>query len=155
MLESAMMRPVVALRLTLPIALLALVLATIEANAACLYERPQTVREEFSNSRSVVIGKVLYRSHMPQSGKYYDGENYVVKVREILKGPPSKTVTVFCENSSGRFPMTVGRTYLIFVYYDGRYQIDNCGNSGPVTKKKDLVKAVRLLAVNGDASIIK
>ena len=115
------------------------------ANAVCLYEHPRTAEDEFATSQRIFVGKVLSETPVPESGKYYDGQDYLLEVQEIFKGDPSKTVTVFCENSSGRFPMVVGKTYLVFLYYDGRNQIDNCGNSGLVSEKQAVIKTMRLL----------
>jgi hypothetical protein len=127
------------------LSILAFLVIGSQVNAACLYEHPQTINEEFCDSQSVFIGKVLSEIHVPDSGRYLEGKNYLVEVKEVFKGNLPKTVTIFCENSSGRFPMTVGKTYIAFIYYDGRYQIDNCGNSGIVSERQEVIGAVRLL----------
>ena len=90
---------------------------------------------------------------MPESGAYYDGHNYTVQVHEVFKGNPTNTVVIFSENSSGRFPMSVGSTYILFVYYElGRYQIDSCGNSGLLSEKQNVVQNVRQLKQNIDGT---
>jgi hypothetical protein len=67
-----------------------------------------------------------------------------VRVQEIFKGEPTNSIVIFSENSSGRFSMTVGKTYVLFVYYEsGRFQVSNCGNSGLVSEKQDVIKAVK------------
>jgi hypothetical protein len=115
------------------------------ANSVCLYGNPPAIETEFNSSQSVFVGKAVSRSPIPESGKYYGGQNYGVNVQKVFKGNLPKTLTVFSENSSGRFPMIVGKTYIIFVYYDGRHQIDNCGNSGLVSEKEEVVRTLRLL----------
>ncbi len=122
------------------------------ANAACFDGHPLAIKEEFSNSQSVLIGKVLSEVSVPESGKYYEGQNYAVEVQEVFKGNPPKIIPVFCENSSGRFPMVVGKTYVVFLYYDGRHQIDNCGNSGLVSEKQEVLDAVLLLKKSKDGT---
>ena len=40
--------------------------------------------------------------------------------------------------------MTVGERYILFVYDEmGRFQVSNCGNSGLVSTKQDVIKTVR------------
>lgn len=118
------------------------------ATAVCLNGHP-SVAEEYANSQSVFIGKVIAEKAIPESGNYYDGHDYTVHGQEVFKGNPTSTVVIFSENSSGRFPMAVGSSYIIFVDYElGRYQIDNCGNSGVLPEKEDVVRAVRELNQN-------
>jgi hypothetical protein len=113
------------------------------ASAVCLKGNP-SVAEEYADSQSVFIGKVIEKKDIPESGKYYDGQEYTVEVQEIFKGNSTGTVVIFSENSSGRFPMSVGETYILFVYYElGRFQVSNCGNSGLVSEKQNVIQAVR------------
>ena len=121
------------------------------ANAVCLHGHPRAIKEEFSNSQGVFIGKVVSAAPVSESGKYLEGQNYAVEVQKVFKGKLTNTIIIFCENSSGRFPMTVGQTYIIFLYNDGRFQIDNCGNSGLVSQKQEIVKAVKQLRANKQA----
>jgi hypothetical protein len=61
-----------------------------------------------------------------------------------LKRASPKTIRLFSENSSGRFQMQVGETYLLFAYDAlGRTAIDNCGNSGLVHDRAYELGAVR------------
>jgi len=47
--------------------------------------------------------------------------------------------------------MSVGETYVLFIYYElGRYQIDNCGNSGLLPEKQDTAKVLRQLKEDND-----
>ena len=72
----------------------------------------------------------------PESKKYLDGTTYSVQVEEVLRGSPGKTVKLFSENSSGRFPMEVGAAYLVFVHEElDRLAADYCGNSGKLPEK--------------------
>lgn len=127
---------------------IAILLTASIATAVCLNGNP-SVTEEFADSESIFIGKVLADKNVPESDNYYDGNNYTVETQEILKGKPTKTVDIFSENSSGRFPMTVGSTYIIFLHYElGRYQINNCGNSGLLSEKQEAVQTLRRLKKN-------
>ena len=124
---------------------ISLLLASSLAAAVCLKGHP-SIREEYADSQSVFIGKVQLKKSVPESGGYYDGDEYTVEVREIFKGNPTNPIIIFSENSSGRFPMTVGETYLLFVLYElGRYQINSCGNSGLLSEKQSFVPRLRQL----------
>ena len=128
-----------------------LLMSTI-ATAVCLKGHP-SIAEEYADSQSVFIGKVTSIQDVPESGDYYDGHNYTVQVQEVFKGNPTNTVVIFSENSSGRFPMSVGSTYILFVYYElGRNQVSNCGNSGLLSEKQDVIQAVRPLKQNKDGT---
>lgn len=86
------------------------------------------------------------KTSVPESGGYYYGDGYTVEIQEIFKGNPTNPIVIFSENSSGRFPMSVGETYVLFVHYElGRYQIDNCGNSGLLSEKQDSIQVLRQL----------
>jgi len=117
-------------------------------SAVCL-KGNQSIKEEYSDSESIFIGKVLKKKEVPESGGYYEGDEYTVQIKEVFKGNPSKEISVFSENSSGRFPMEVGKTYIIFLHQElGRYQIDNCGNSGLKSDNEDTLETLRQLKQN-------
>jgi hypothetical protein len=124
---------------------IAFILVSSIATAVCLNGHP-SIREEYANSQTVFIWKVIAEKAVPESGNYYDGHDYTVQVQEIFKGDSTSALVIFSENSTGRFPMSVGSTYILFVYYElARYQINNCGNSGLLSQKRDVVEAVRTL----------
>jgi hypothetical protein len=112
-----------------------------------------TVEQEFRTSAGVFVGKVISaREVSVQSQAITGGTFYSVAVEEFLKGTPSKTVELYSENSSGRFPMQVGMRYLVFADYgvfegvSGRHPaINNCGNSAPLSKAQKALATVRKL----------
>jgi hypothetical protein len=94
-----------------------------------------SVEKEFQDSLIVFVGTVVKaRNFLGESG--IDGTFYSIEVTETLKGCPAKSLELYSENSSGRFPMEVGDSYLVFAYqgvFEGisrrQWAIDNCGNS--------------------------
>lgn len=109
------------------------------------------VEQEFGESEIVFVGKVISEEkiHESQDG-YFDGINYTLAVTEVLKGMPGQVVTVFSENSSGRFPMDIGETYLVFTSITPGtfagipiYTVSYCGNSGKVQERKDALSTAR------------
>ena len=64
---------------------------------------------EFLNSRVVFVGKVVSVRTVPPHGEELDGWTYVLNVQEWFRGPHTKTIEVFTENTSGRFLWTSAR----------------------------------------------
>jgi hypothetical protein len=111
----------------------------------CVHGHP-TIQEELKRSTATLVGVVTAQKAVPDSGGYYEGVRYQVRVENLLKGTLSDSISLFSENSSGRFPMTVGHRYVLFVYKEsGRLAVDNCGNSGPLPAKAGVVSAVKRL----------
>jgi hypothetical protein len=131
------------MKLKITIAISYLFLVSSVAGAVCIKGNP-SIADEYSNSQYVFIGKVILQKDVPESKNYYEGNEYTVEVLDIFKGNPTSPVVIFSENSSGRFPMSVGGKYILFVYYElGRYQVSNCGNSGFVSEKKHVIQAIK------------
>jgi hypothetical protein len=132
--------------LVIALAGLAVLLTTFGQSFWCGRGHPSP-RQEFAASKLVFTGTVVDSTLVPDSGSWMDGTMYRVRAVEAFRGKPDSVLTVFSENSSGRFPMTVGTEYLIFAYSNGgRLLIDDCGSSGPVTQARNALTAVRRLA---------
>src|SRR5215831_9171194 len=110
----------------LPISLL---LAGTIVHAVCLNGHP-AVAEEYKRANAVVVATVLTERLIPsQDNAFYDGTLYRIRVDSVFRGNLGNKAEIFSENSSGRFPMTVGSKYLLFTYTgNGRMQVDSCGN---------------------------
>jgi hypothetical protein len=107
------------------------------------------------NSDAVFVGTVISaRSVPPRGAEELDGWLYTLNVQELFRGPRTRTIKVFTENSSGRFPLDVGRTYLLFAHkLDGRLTIGNCGNSALLSKAAEAIRKLRGLEIPKDAEI--
>ena len=97
--------------------------------------------------RTVFIGTVVSERYEPPTKDWdQEGTTYAVRVDERLRGQLPRTVQLFSENSSGRFPMEIGTKYLLFVYRDrGRTMVDNCGNSEVHSVSSPKLRDVRRL----------
>lgn len=119
-----------------------------------------SVDEEFKSSAVVIVGKVISTKDVAEAGAFIKGTFYTIRVTEVLKGSPSKSVELYSENSSGRFHMKAGASHLIFAYegvFEGiegqRLAIDPSGNSGTVKRsKKALARAREAKAQQGAAT---
>ena len=118
------------------------------AAAACINGHP-SVASEYKMSQAVISARVLIAKRVPPTRDDYflDGTMYLVTVQKSYKGNPADTITIFSENSSGRFPLQIGHEYLLFLYHDhGRYQVDNCGSSDEMAKASDRITEVEKIA---------
>src|SRR5438046_9176789 len=107
------------------------------AGSACAYcENFPTVEQELTTSAVVGVGVVSSARNILQPDSSVRGTFYSVKLTQVLKGRPARTIKLYSENSSGRFPLVVGVQYLIFAYrgdFDGdaelRLLVTNCVQS--------------------------
>ena len=106
-----------------------------------------SVRAEYDRSAAVVTGHVISERPVSEAGGYYEGSVYTVKVATVYRGNMSGRIEIFSENSSGRFLMQRHERYVLFIYAEtGRLMVDNCGNSGPLPGKAEVVRALKDIA---------
>jgi hypothetical protein len=111
--------------------------------ATCLAGNP-SLEQEFQNAAMVFVGRVASEKFTSESKNYLDGITYTIHVEEVLRGSRQKTVRIFSENTSGRFRLQIGASYLILAYKElDRLQVDNCGNSGEVSNKSEALALLR------------
>ncbi|MGI8771708.1 MAG: hypothetical protein ACR2JE_09745 [Acidobacteriaceae bacterium] len=113
-----------------------LILAATAAFAQCQSNR-LTVKEELHDSASAIVGTVQSAQFIPESSEHVDGVRYTVHIDRLIHGKTASqnasqdAVIIFSENDTAKFPMQIGKQYLLFVHDDhGTATIDNCGNSG-------------------------
>jgi hypothetical protein len=95
-----------------------------------------------------VTGEVIAGREVPnpEDSSFFSGIRYSVRVAKTFKGSVPKVVEVWSENSSGRFPIEIGETYLLFLYdAQGQLCADNCGNSGRLSETHDALSAVQTI----------
>lgn len=126
---------------------LALSLTAVSGFGACVNGHP-SVSKEYAASKAVLVAKVVGRSSVPalKDGFFLDGTMYRLALERTLYGQIYSAPEVFSENSSGRFPMKLGATYLLFVYVQhGRFLVNYCGNSGLLSNRTKELKQVEQL----------
>ena len=108
---------------------------------------------EFLRSELVFVATVKSEAKVYADGDFFDGISYTLAVTERLKGEPKALFVVFSENSSGRFPMNIGASYLVFTSLESgtladqpAYTVNYCGNSGLVVEKEAALAQARRLA---------
>lgn len=128
------------------------------AGPTAIYRNP-SVAAEFKEAPTVITGRVLDERTIstPDDPEGYEWTIYTVKVLETFKGKRQATIRLSSENTSARFPMDTGKSYLLFVSQSGMVEmagqeripeafVDNCGNSALVHDAKHAIKVVRGLS---------
>ena len=117
------------------------------ALAACLLD-DYSVPAEYDRSVAVITGRAVAERAAPESTTHSGGTVYTVHVDEVYRGGFLRPLELFSENSSGRFPIHLHERYVLFIYQGlAGLSVDNCGNSGPISQKTDVVRSVKALAI--------
>lgn len=132
-------------RLTLRL-LLALACARGAGSLAACGSGHPSLATELVDSRYTILAKVekeaIYRS--PDDPIGVAGRLYTVRVSEVFGGAPPKRLVLDSVNTTSRFNMDVGESYLLLV--QGGYAkgwVSNCGNSGTLRETAEAVAALR------------
>jgi hypothetical protein len=123
-----------------------------------IYRHP-SVPEEFREARFVVLGRATHEQNISsaEDPDGYDWTVYDVEILQAFKGTPPRTMRLLSENSSSRFPMEAGKTYLLFVSHMPMVEsegndvlpqdfVDNCGNSDALDAAGAKLMAVKQLS---------
>lgn len=111
-------------------------LALAAASGTCLAQCQGSrisLNQELHDAGTTMVATVEAAVPVPDSSFHMDGINYIVHVDRVLKGHmiDRDVVDIFSENSPSKFPMQIGKQYLLFVHRNfNDYEVDNCGNSG-------------------------
>jgi hypothetical protein len=111
-----------------------------------------SVAEELKKSEFVIIGSTSSRKILVdpiENPQGYEAEIFQVKVERVLSGKPKEYVTkeyltIYNYNASSRFPMELGKKYLLFVSEgaDG-YWVNSCGNSNEIEQSQNTVELIK------------
>lgn len=115
--------------------------------AYCTDNRHPSVDEEILRSEAVFIGEVMKETPLLEDTSDPEGltaTTYQVHVLKRLSGNITDSVEIRSENTSSRFPMELLKPYLLFLQRNDQiYFIDNCGNSGLLSRSKKVIKAIK------------
>lgn len=136
------------------LALLALACHVCTASAACLDPKTFTsgykipLDSKVQTAEAIVIGRVLAEQGLQEDPSDPDGFTahiVTIKVLASLKGKLPNVTVIRNENTSSRYPMSVGEEHILFVSRDGHeLRVDSCGNSAPMPDGKQLVKQIQM-----------
>jgi hypothetical protein len=131
-----------------------------------------SVAKEFARSRYVIVGSMYRETWLGENGKPkalkgpfqsgakrpwgfdpYAGAYYDVRVQRSFKGRAPAHLQLFSENSTARFWLKPGSSYLLFVAYGDfnppmrrQLSIDTCGNSVATAEGLGVLRKVQVLA---------
>jgi len=103
------------------------------------------LNEEISAAPQIAIVQVIKEKALSEDASDPIGVTahlYTARVLRQLKGTPLKTIELYSENTSGRYPMDVGEKYLLFISEDKHPWIDNCGHSAPLWQSSATLRQV-------------
>jgi hypothetical protein len=102
---------------------------------------------EIRTAQAIIVGRVLSEQRFQEDPNDPDGittSSFTIKVFSRLKGRLPDVIVVRNENTSSRYPMSVGEERILFVSRTNRETwIDSCGNSDVLPRGEQLVKKIR------------
>jgi hypothetical protein len=123
------------------------------ASAVCIYPGSDKsgykvpLETEVRSAEAIIIGRVLAERQLRDDADDPDGvtaSNVTIKVMKKLKGNLPSVIVVRNENTSSRYPMSVGEEQILFLSRtNGETSIDSCGNSAAMPHGDQLVKKIR------------
>jgi len=118
------------------------------ASGFCFQPHPSAACN-FLNSDAVFTGKVIQVRTVAGEGWHYK-----LHVLQLFRGPDTEVIEVYTGDDSGRYPLELGREYLIFAYvYEKKLEIDNCGDSAPLSEAKEAIGQIEKLSVPKDGTV--
>lgn len=123
----------------------------------CFAPHP-SVACQFLNSDAVFTGKVISVRPVEDRG-FTDGWYYQLSVIQLFRGPQKKVIEVYTGNDSGRYPLDLGKEYLLFasVEYDepnkSELSIGGCDDNAPLAEAGKLISEIEKMRIPLDGII--
>jgi hypothetical protein len=127
----------------------------------CDVPQPRLVCAEYFASKVVVEAslvkvKSIHYKGDPQGVAAYE---YSLHANQLIRGHIDRIFVVYEGNDSGRatFDWKTGREYLLFLFYsdsDKAWELDGCGNSGPVSGAKAALQQIAAIRASHDGGVI-
>jgi hypothetical protein len=131
------------------------------AMGLCDVPQPRLVCAEYFASKVVVEAslvkvKSIHDKADPQGVAAYE---YSLRANQVIRGHIDPIFVVHEGNDSGRatFDWKTGREYLLFLFYsdsDKAWELDGCGNSGPVSDAKVVLQQIAAIQTSHDGGVI-
>jgi hypothetical protein len=132
-----------------------LFLSACPAMAVCNVPQPRLVCAQYYAS-SVVVEATLTKITTIGDDAAFD---YQLHANRLIRGQMAGNFRVYEENSSGRatFEWKPGRVYLLFLFYsspDRAWELDGCGNSGPVNAATAVLQQIETIQMSRGGGVI-
>jgi len=129
------------------------------ASAMCTDGRAPAVKAEFLIAPKVVQARVVSQKILQEDAEDPEGitaTEYIIQVDVWYKGASKKRkLLIRDENTSSRFPMDSGVSYLLFLTpyrldFPGQYFVDSCGNSASISESEATLKTIKRLQATAE-----
>lgn len=107
------------------------------AQAVCAYGKP-TFGEEWDRAKYVVVGRLVGSKSLASADdpQGIEATEYTIEVIRFFKGKAGQRISLRSENTSSRFNMRTGYSYILFIESDGEANfVDPCGSSGELSQR--------------------
>ena len=131
------------------------------ALALCHVPQPRLVCAEYFAS-PLVVEATLIQTHIlgdKADPRIISAYVYTMRVNKVLRGNVKGQLRIYEGNDSGRvaFDWIAGREYLLFLSYDPQdnaWELDGCGNSGPLDAAKAALTEIEAIKAAHDGGVI-
>ena len=117
-----------------------------QATAQCVNDSHPTLRNEKRATSAIIEGQAFHAQELkedPKAPSAVTATLYDVQVVHTKRGRVASTIQVRSDNTASRFPMQIGRSYLLFLRRNGDiYTVDGCGNSGRIAEKRKINSSI-------------
>jgi Carboxypeptidase regulatory-like domain len=148
------------MKYSLLLAILVLLFAS-PAMGLCGVPQPRLVCAEYFASKVVVEASLVKvkSSHDKDDPQGVAASEYSLRAKQVIRGHIGPVFVVHEGNDSGRatFDWKTGREYLLFLSYsdsDKAWELDGCGNSGPVSGARTILQQIAAIQASYDGGVI-
>lgn len=107
------------------------------------------VSDEYFVSPLVLTGTVMASRNVvdPADPEGWTGTFYTIRVDSVYRGQAPRSMELYSENSTSRFPMELHRPYILFLTKgtESNWMVDNCGNSGEISLSSPVLEELKQL----------
>jgi hypothetical protein len=117
-----------------------------QAGAQCVKDAHPTLQNEKRATSAIIEGEPLHAQELkedPKAPSVVTATLYDVRVVHTKRGRVASTIQIRSDNTASRFPMQIGRSYILFLKRDGDiYTVDACGHSGKIAEKRKIDSSI-------------
>ena len=117
-----------------------------QATAQCVNDSHPTLRNEKRATSAIIEGQAFHAQELkedPKAPAVVTATLYDVHVIHTKQGRVASTIQVRSDNTASRFPMQIGRSYILFLKRAGDiYTVDACGHSGKIAETRKINSSI-------------
>ena len=117
-----------------------------QAGAQCVNDAHPTLQNEKRATSAIVEGEPFHAQELkedPKAPSVVTATIYDVHVVHTKRGRVASTIQIRSDNTASRFPMQIGRSYILFLKRAGDiYTVDACGHSGKIAETRKINSSI-------------